>query len=137
MYTVEDLIIPEENFTRSASRVGLGASIEEGKKADKPLLQGKYNPEKTRVWGSATLRKLQDGPEAPASINKFGSVALEWTVALLNGCAQQSAGSEVFRAEPAVFGRFLTTLGAFCSCSRLTMAADTLCSAILQVILVR
>ena len=114
---------------------GAGATLQ-ADNAAAPLLTGKYNPEKTRVWGSATLKKIRDGPGAPAAVNGFGSVALEWAVALLNGAAQQTPGADLFRKEPAVFGRFLTTLGAFCGCTRLTMAADPLCGAILQVLLV-
>jgi hypothetical protein len=89
------------------------------------------------VWGSATLRKIRDGPGALPAVNAFGGVVLEWTVALLNGAAQETPGANLFRKEPAVFGRFLTTLGVFCGCARLSVAAHTLCGAVLTLLLVR
>lgn len=101
------------------------------------LLAGKYNLDKTRVWGTATLRKLQEGPGEAATRNRFADVALLWAVGLIEGAAGKGHGSELFRGQAVVMGRFLATVGTFCRCARLTEAAAPLCMAVLELLLVR
>ena len=62
------------------------------------LLAGRYNPDKTRVWGTATLRKLQGGPTA-ASPNRFAATALPWAMDLLTRAAEDSRGARLFRMQ--------------------------------------
>lgn len=62
------------------------------------LLGGKYDPEKTRVWGTATLRKLQGGPPDSAA-NRFAVAALPWTVELLTRTAEDTRGALLFRTQ--------------------------------------
>ena len=100
------------------------------------LLAGKYNPDKTRVWGTATLRKLQRG-EAAAQRNRFAEVALTWGLGLIEGVAGTGKGAGIFRGQAIVMGRFLGTVATFCRCARLTTAAAPLTAAALELLLVR
>eukprot|EP00892_Ulva_mutabilis_P011498 jgi/Ulvmu1/8720/UM047_0061.1 len=98
------------------------------------LLGGKYNADKTRVWGTATLRKLQGGPAAAAA-NRFGTVALPWAMDLLTRAAEDTRGARLFRMQAVVFGRMLSTLGTFCHCARLTLDSGRLCSVVMELLL--
>ena len=126
---------PEHGCARAVE--AHGAAADKAAPPAKPLLAGKYDPEKTRVWGAATLRRLQRGPEPAASRNRFASVALHWAQGLLAGLSADTHGSALFRGEAAVLGRCLVTLGTFCRCARLTEAAAPLCGVVLQLLLVR
>ena len=81
--------------TASAWCAGAGGL---GSAAGPPLLGGKYDPAKTRVWGVATLRRLQGGP-AEAAANRFSAAALPWTIDLLTRTAEDSRGALLFRQQ--------------------------------------
>jgi hypothetical protein len=138
----------QDNFVQERQRQSTDPALSgpgtdaKGKPAEKlpaqrgRLLAGKYNPEKTRIWGHATLQKLQQGPEPAASRNRFAEVALHWASGLLNGAMAKGRGPTIFRSEDAVLGKFVGTLGIFCRCARLSEAATPLCTAVLELILV-
>jgi predicted membrane protein len=114
----------------------------EGKRLEKTpttvghALAGKYDPNKTRIWGHRTLERLRQGSEPTVSRNKFAEVALHWSSGLLKGVTAKGCGPQIFRSEGAVLGKFLVTLGVFCRCARLSEAASPLCTAVLEMLLV-
>jgi hypothetical protein len=99
-------------------------------------LAGKYDPNKTRIWGHRTLERLRQGSEPTVCRNKFAEVALYWSSGLLRGVTAKGCGPQIFRSEGAVLGKFLVTLGVFCRCARLSEAASPLCTAVLEMLLV-